>query len=324
MAGTTSSSPRFHTVSDAKVNLGLFVVGKRPDGYHELRTLYLRIPLHDHWTWEPADAFSFQMQGGPDVPLEQNLVWKAVQRFRDRTGRLPSFRLTLHKRIPHGAGLGGGSGDAAWVLQWLNRQTGFPLTLDELREEAVALGSDIPFFLYETSLALGTGRGEGITPLPLRSFPWVLWVMVPRRVSVSTAGAYARLRPEDWLAEEEARERLRTGLEGLEQGDAQAVQALDNVFFPYLLEDARIRVLVETLTALGATWVSCSGSGSAILALFPEKHPRAYDPGVEIPGAEVYIYGTPPIHPLLPQGEPQGLPGVFLIPAGKTQPGRPS
>ncbi len=318
MAGSPLSPFRSRAVSGAKVNLGLFVLGKRPDGYHELRTLYLRIPLYDTWTWEPADRFDFRMEGGPAVPLKENLAWKAAQRFLHRTGKLPPYRVTLHKRIPSGAGLGGGSADAAWMLHWLNRMSGFPLTLQALQEEAEELGSDVPFFLYETPLALGTGRGEQITPLPLQAFPWVLWVVVPH-VAVSTAGAYARLRPEDWQSEEEALDRLRAGLEGLEQGDAQAVQALENVFFPYLLQDIRIREIVNTLKDRGAPWVSCSGSGSAILALFPAKHPHAMTPGVEIPQAEVYIYHTPPIHPLLPQGEPQGLPGVFLIPAGKNK-----
>jgi 4-diphosphocytidyl-2-C-methyl-D-erythritol kinase len=318
MTGSPLSASRYRAFSDAKVNLGLFVLGKRPDGYHEVCTLYLRIPLHDEWSWEPADRFAFHMEGGPSVPLEENLAWRAAQRFQRRTGMLPPYRLTLHKRIPHGAGLGGGSADAAWMLQWLNRMTGFPLTLQDLQEEAQDLGSDVPFFLYETPLALGTGRGEQITPLPLRAFPWVLWVVVPHK-RVSTAGAYARLRTENGLTGREALARVHTGLAALEQGDVQALEALENVFFPYLMEDPRLREIADVLRARGAAWVSCSGSGSAILALFPENHPHARDRGVEIPEAEVYIYHTPPIHPLLPQGEPQGLPGVFLIPAGKNE-----
>jgi len=193
----------------AKVNLFLNVEAKRPDGFHELETLMVSLALHDTLSVRPLDGDSLELvshdartaaglvPGAP--PLEvpagpANLVWKAAQLLRDRTGCRLGARLELWKRIPIAAGLAGGSTDAAAALRGLNRLWNLRLSLAELRELGATLGSDIPFFLSGRPAALCRGRGEVITPLDLPL--GLALVVVKPAEGLSTPQVFRACRPQ--------------------------------------------------------------------------------------------------------------------------------
>lgn len=162
----------FH--SPAKINLWLRILGKREDGFHEVRTRLCRLALEDTVEVEHRGAgTSVSLTcSEPGVPVdESNLALKAVRAFEARTGRQSSWRIHLEKQIPAGAGLGGGSGNAATVLRACNELTGDPLTQEQLIEVGAQIGSDVPCFLLDTPAADGAGRGEQVTPV---DFPWRL------------------------------------------------------------------------------------------------------------------------------------------------------
>lgn len=174
----------------AKVNLYLRVVGRRPDGYHEVVTVMQPLTL--------ADVLSVSLGGGgisltcdhPDLPLgEENLVWRAAHRFQEETGLAPGVRLSLTKRIPVAAGLGGGSSDAAGALLALNELAGKPLAPGHLHRLASQLGADVPFFLGRTP-AVGRGIGTQLSPVTLLPY-WYL--LVNPGVPLSTRWVYENL-----------------------------------------------------------------------------------------------------------------------------------
>ncbi len=163
----------------AKVNLYLDVVGKRPDGYHELVTLFERIDLSDTLTLESISGSEIEVEcDDPQIPRDgTNLVVRAAQSYCKALGTSQGYRITLKKRIPIAAGLGGGSSDAAATLQGLQRLNGSPLPEGDLLRLAKGLGADVPFFLNTTRpLALGRGRGDELEPLEIQLQLWHLLV----------------------------------------------------------------------------------------------------------------------------------------------------
>lgn len=155
----------------AKINLTLEILGVRPDGYHDLRSVVVPIPLHDDVTLELADDVVVEMPG--DLPQERNLAWKAAQALRRATGSTKGARIVIEKRIPQGAGLGGGSADAAAVLNGLNELWELGLSKARLCEIAAEVGSDVPALTFGGPVLM-EGRGERVTPLadsPLVGFP---------------------------------------------------------------------------------------------------------------------------------------------------------
>ena len=174
----------------AKINLSLKINRKREDGFHELETLVLPLPgLSDELRFEAADKFTLHCDT-PGVPTDQsNLVSRALHLFEKNTGKKARYRITLKKRIPHGAGLGGGSSDAASTFLALNQLTGTSVPLSRLAEWAGKLGSDIPLFLYE-SASWCRGKGEIVEPLDL---PWSDPILLFKpSFSISTPWAYSR------------------------------------------------------------------------------------------------------------------------------------
>lgn len=180
--------------SPAKVNLFLRILGKRPDGYHELASLFYRVDhLSDELTLSLAEEDSFVCDH-PAIPPE-NLVTAAVALFRRKTGRSFPVALRLQKRIPLQAGLGGGSSNAATTLKGLNLLCGSPYTEKELQAWSAELGSDVPFF-FSSGAAYCTGRGERVRDLPHYQFPYRLSLHTPPE-GLSTARVYQELRPSD-------------------------------------------------------------------------------------------------------------------------------
>lgn len=248
----------------AKINLGLRILGRRPDGYHELRTVFQTISLHDTLAFD-TNARRLRLEGGtPEVPpSEDNLVLRAARAFAREIGREPRVRITLKKRIPSRAGLGGGSSDAAVTLLALNRIHGFPLDRGRLSALASGLGSDVPFFL-SGGTALGLGRGEIVRPLrDLEPRPIV--VAVPDH-GVSTAEAFGMVagtltpgRGQISIYRFSRQWVRRTRGFAPNHNDFERVVAR---------RGSRLAGILDTMRASGATAVAMTGSGSGVYGFF--------------------------------------------------------
>ena len=174
----------------AKLNLSLRVIGKREDGFHEIDTLMVKLPgLADNVVFEETENFSFHCDDSTLPTDESNLVVKAVRAYEAASGQECRFRISLEKVIPHGAGLGGGSSDAATTLLGIDQLHGDLLGSKRLQEIAATLGSDIPFFM-KPGAARCTGRGEFISSIPSPS-PLRVLLLKPS-FGVATPDAYGR------------------------------------------------------------------------------------------------------------------------------------
>lgn len=255
---------RYTARAHAKVNLDLRVLGMRPDGYHELRTVFQTIELHDTIVcWATRGAFTLKCKT-PGVPLDDtNLVWRAAAALWQALGRPGEPRdttVSITKAIPVQAGLGGGSADAAAALQVLGRLWGrAPLSL--LRDVASGIGADVPFFL-SGGTALGLGRGEEIYPLvdlPVHSV-----VIVQPPYGVSTAEAYS------WYDEDRAagiRESRELQILPV-PWPTRAAQMINDLEPPVVRRHPEIAGLKTALREAGAVAAAMSGSGSAVFGLF--------------------------------------------------------
>jgi 4-diphosphocytidyl-2-C-methyl-D-erythritol kinase len=175
-------------LAHAKVNLFLRLLRRREDGFHEIESLMAPITLCDSLQIRPSQQFEFHCDE-PNLASDENLVVRAARLFFSKTNRDPNVCLTLHKNIPHGAGLGGGSSDAAAALRGLNRFFDAGLSNEKLSILAAQLGSDVAFFMNETA-AICRGRGEVVTPAAL-STPLSLLLMKPE-FAVQSSWAYSR------------------------------------------------------------------------------------------------------------------------------------
>jgi 4-diphosphocytidyl-2-C-methyl-D-erythritol kinase len=251
----------------AKVNLDLRVLGTRPDGYHELRTVFQAIELHDllTCTTRPGPfAITCRTTG---VPLDaQNLVWQAAAALWTEMGRSGQLRDTLvriDKRIPIAAGLGGGSADAAAALLALARLWGgAPMAF--LRELAARIGADVPFFL-SGGTALGLGRGEEIYPLVDLPKYWVVIVRPP--FGVSTAEAYSWYDEDRVAGVREPRELQILPV----PWPTRAAQMINDLEPPVVRRHPEIAAFRSLLKEGGAVASAMSGSGSAVFGLFRSR-----------------------------------------------------
>ena len=261
----------------AKVNLTLAVGGKRPDGYHEVETIMTGAALCD--TVSVARHPGIQDQLICDVPVtaraEDNLCMKALRLFFQELGVKEDFvTITLEKRIPAQAGLGGGSSDAAAVLRALRTLYAPDMTDAQLEEMAAQLGSDVPFFIRDGT-ALATGRGESLKALPDMPPCWL--VIVKPEESHSTAAMYAAIDN----AESRSSSNSRMVLEGLDSGNlAEIAAGLGNDFQQVLPEGSEIPAIVETLRQQGALNAQMTGSGSAVFGLFRRREDAETTAGV--------------------------------------------
>ena len=179
--------------SPAKLNLFLAVRGKRPDGYHEIETLFERIDLVDKIFLEKASSgITFGWDADSSLPARENLAVRAAVLFKKHFGIRRGVRIQIQKRIPLGAGLGGGSSNAASVLMGLARLWKIAPASGELQVLGASLGSDVPFFLLNRSFAIGRGRGEELVPVETEARLW--HVLVFPDASLSTAAVYGALR----------------------------------------------------------------------------------------------------------------------------------
>lgn len=192
------SGPQVRIAAQAKLNLHLRVLAREESGYHSIETIFHRIDLSDDILVEiTARERTLDVTGRDTGPTEMNLAWRAASAYSDHNGWPGGFRIELTKRIPVGAGLGGGSADAAAVLRSLNSIAPQPMGQHGLLHLAAQLGADVPFLATESVMALAWGRGERI--LSLRSLPRYDLLLMSPAFSVSTADAYR------WLDEDRAR-----------------------------------------------------------------------------------------------------------------------
>ncbi|MCL4514235.1 MAG: 4-(cytidine 5'-diphospho)-2-C-methyl-D-erythritol kinase [Firmicutes bacterium] len=252
----------------AKVNLTLDVLGKRPDGYHELESIMQSIGLYDTLEFKNASSGVQIHCSHPEVPAdESNLVYKAARALQERFGLAGGAEIRLEKAIPVAAGLAGGSADAAGALVGLNALWGLHLSQRELGEVAAGLGSDVNFCLTGGT-ALAQGRGERITVLPAAPNFWL--VLLKPRFGVSTAEVYRGL---DLKAVEPLRPDTVAMLNACVVNDFDAMAAgLRNV-----LESVTCRLhpelneLKEALLRAGASGALISGSGPTVFGVVPDE-----------------------------------------------------
>ncbi|MBR5822083.1 MAG: 4-(cytidine 5'-diphospho)-2-C-methyl-D-erythritol kinase [Alistipes sp.] len=249
--------------ANCKINLGLDVVRKREDGYHELETVMLPVVgLYDIVTVEPmASGVEFRGVGiEVDCPMENNLCVRAARLMQERYN-VGGVSIVLDKRVPFGAGLGGGSSDATAVIVAINDIYNIGLDKVELSALAAELGSDTPFFVYNSPM-LCTGRGEIMTPAKVDLSG--LWLVVAKpREGVSTAEAYRGVKPA--LPTTPLTELLSRPIEEW-QGSVK------NDFEPHILAaHPDILAIKNRMLDAGAVYVSMSGSGSAVFGLFRER-----------------------------------------------------
>ncbi|MFM2315867.1 MAG: 4-diphosphocytidyl-2-C-methyl-D-erythritol kinase [Bacteroidota bacterium] len=246
---------------NAKINLGLFITEKRTDGFHNLESLFLPIPLCDILEVTPATEDTSLVCTGEssDIPTEKNIVYKAWKLLQEAHG-IGNVHIHLHKIIPSGAGMGGGSSDGSFMLKALNELFQLNLSVAQLEDFAAQLGSDCPFFI-KNKAALVTGRGEGVDPIDFNLEGKYLVIVNPG-IHISTAQAFQGIQPKssqfNWK-------------EFIQNKDFEKVD-LRNDFeqsvFQLYPEIAEIK---STLLHAGALYSSMSGTGSTVYALFDEE-----------------------------------------------------
>jgi 4-diphosphocytidyl-2-C-methyl-D-erythritol kinase len=247
----------------AKINLGLQILAERPDGYHEIETVYHQVNLGDEIELLPSEEGIRLTCDNRDVPTdERNLCVQAVKLLQQITNRSDGVDIILRKRIPMGAGLGGSSTDAAVVLKGLRKLWGLDISDAELRTLAASLGSDVPFFI-DGGTAYATGRGEQLEPFELEMPYWILIATPP--VQISTAWAYHNLVLNPTLR----RENLKSLVSDHLNEPRILVNKLRNDFEPLIFRQyPEVLRIKEQLVRGGADLALMSGSGSSVFGLF--------------------------------------------------------
>ena len=260
---------------NCKINIGLRVVRKREDGYHDLETIFYPVyGLHDELEVEAItnnttqhyttlhDSIQFLQEGlAVDCPAEDNLIIKCYQRMRAKYPQIGDVRIRFKKNIPFGAGLGGGSSDAAHMAIALNELYNLGLTKEQLAEEVRPLGADCPFFVYNTP-CYAEGIGDKLTPISL-DLSGLRLIMIKPNCGVSTREAYSGIirHPE---VEGQIKQALTEGL-SFDAMRPLLINDFEQTVFPLHPEIAEIK---KRLQDAGAMYTAMSGSGSTVFGLF--------------------------------------------------------
>lgn len=251
------------TFPNAKINIGLDILRKRPDGYHDLETVMVPVGWKDILEIVPQKSGSedlLTITGRPvDCPPEKNLVMKAVGSMR-RLYQIPALDIHLHKIIPDGAGLGGGSADAAFTVRMLRDMYAPHISDNCIADIAASLGADCPFFIYNRPM-LCKGIGTEMSPFDIHLPEALRIVIIKPSVSVSTREAYANVAPS--VPDQSLENLLKLLPIGKWQG--KIVNDFELSVFPAFPAIAGIKRQLETL---GALYTSMSGSGSAVYGIF--------------------------------------------------------
>lgn len=246
---------------NAKINIGLNITEKRPDGFHNLETIFLPVGWKDVLEFAEADEVKFTSSGIKiDGDPEHNLVMKAY-RLLQKDFDLPALKIHLHKQIPFGAGLGGGSSDAAFMLRLLNRTYQLGLSDEKLLGYAAVLGSDCPFFILNKP-AFATGRGEKMNIINLKLNNLFLLLVKPP-VEVATAKAFQFVKPRK--PEISLVESVQLPVS---EWRGKIVNQFEESVFMQFPEIGKLR---DLFYQLGAVYASMSGSGSCVFGFFNER-----------------------------------------------------
>ena len=249
---------------NCKINIGLRIVRKREDGYHDLETIFYPVyGLHDELEVVPSlDGLSFIQEGlAVDCPAEDNLILKCYHRMRANHPQIGDVHIRFKKNIPFGAGLGGGSSDAAHMAIALNEIFALGLTQQQLAAEVRPLGADCPFFIYN-SPCYAEGIGDKLTPIRL-DLSGLRLVMIKPNCGVSTKEAYAGI-----IRHPEVEGQIKTALTEGWSFDAMRpllINDFEQTVFPLHPEIAEIK---QRLLHAGAVYAAMSGSGSTVFGLF--------------------------------------------------------
>lgn len=245
---------------NAKINIGLLITGKRPDGFHNLETVFFPVRWSDALEIAYSEELNFSSSGIEIAcSSESNLVMKAYQLISEDFN-IPPLRIHLHKQIPFGAGLGGGSADGAFMLRMLNKTFALNISHEKMIEYAARLGSDCPFFMINQPV-FATGRGEVMSPIHI-SLKGLSLLMVKPSVVVSTASAFRYVvaqQPENSL---------------LDLVQLPVTEWKGNIFNQFetsvFQQFPEIEEIKNQLYNMGAIYASMSGSGSCVFGLFVE------------------------------------------------------
>ncbi|MFD3293658.1 4-(cytidine 5'-diphospho)-2-C-methyl-D-erythritol kinase [Aquirufa sp. KTFRIE-69F] len=244
----------------AKINIGLYITKKRKDGFHDLETCFFPVPWTDVLEITPSEGeFTFS-SSGLDIAgaIEDNLCYKAYELLH-KDHQMPPVHIHLHKIIPMGAGLGGGSSDAAFTLMGLRDLFQLPLTNEDLKPYAVKLGSDCAFFLSNQA-AFGKGKGDQLSPIDA-SLKGKFLVLLYPAVGISTAQAYAGVTPAKAPVD------LRKAILKTDWKETISNDFEKSIFPTHPV----LASLKEEMYTLGATYAAMSGSGSTIFGIFDKK-----------------------------------------------------
>ena len=276
-------------LAPAKLNLTLEVLGNRPDGYHEVRSVIQTINLCDSLNFQLSRSVSIR-SSVPDWASEKSLVSRAVSLLQETTGCSEGVSIEVIKRIPLMSGLGGDSSDAAATLRGLNELWNLSLTREELLDLAGQLGSDVAFFLYGGT-ALVEGRGEVVIPLPPLPRRWVVLVVpdVPR-LPGKTKQLYASLNPSHYTDGQVTAKLVSALREGGEFTPSLLFNTFENVAFTYF---SGLNTYQEQLVKAGADNIHLAGSGPTLFSMVEDRTRAEEMLGyLEGQGVEAYLADT--------------------------------
>jgi len=247
---------------NCKINLGLNIVNKRDDGYHDIETVFFPINLNDALEVIEKERFEFSISGfSIESDSEKNLCFKAYNLLKKDFPQLPAVQMHLHKAIPMGAGLGGGSADGAFTLKLLNKKFELNLSEKQLINYSLQLGSDCPFFILNKP-CFATGRGEILeqTELDLSEYKFLI---VQPPIHISTAWAFSTIKP---LKPDKSIKQIIQ--QSISTWKAELINDFENPVFEKYPE---IKNIKEKLYEAGAIYASMSGSGSAVYGIFKKE-----------------------------------------------------
>ncbi|MEO6405472.1 MAG: 4-(cytidine 5'-diphospho)-2-C-methyl-D-erythritol kinase [Ferruginibacter sp.] len=246
-----------------KINIGLQVLDKRPDGYHNIKTLFYPLPLKDVLEIIEVpyqqNQISFSSTGlNISTPATKNICVKAYEAFRAVYPDIPKVKMHLHKVIPMGAGLGGGSSDAAFVLKLLNKKFSAGINEEQIIQLAASLGSDCAFFT-QNDPCLGEGRGEILTPVKLDLSTYKI-LLIYSAIQINTADAFKNIHKSENIADLSDVINL-----PIAEWKDHITNDFEKTIFPLY---PQLKILKEKLYNEGALFASMSGSGSSIYGIF--------------------------------------------------------
>ncbi len=266
---------RLKLLSPAKINIGLRILRKRSDGFHDIETIFHEVKLFDEIEFEISDSVEFETDS-EEIPKDaENLCLKALRIFYESFGIHSGVKIFLRKKIPVGAGLGGGSSNSATVLKGLNILFNVGADEDLLCELGSLVGSDVPFFIVGGT-AYATGRGEIIEPIKVE-LPFKIVIVYPN-IKISTAWAYANVRLKDHTHKPSLKEIF---LENLNHPE-KLREMIENDFEDVVFDNyPKVGEVKKKLYEIGSDFALMSGSGSSVFAFFKEiddeKEREIYD-----------------------------------------------